>query len=365
MGLGRAWGLVCAALAAGCSYEWDGLRPLPGAALDAMTDAAIDAAQPDVSDARADAVDAPDASDAIDVVDAPDVADALDASDVADASDVSDALDAPDARDVVDVLDAPDVVDVRDVVDVLDVVDAPDVVDVRDVVDVVDVPIDLGTPDTGPMPCPGAPMTCACSTANLGGYCRPGEACMAGACVATTLHGALVITEIMNDPMAVTDDLGEWVEVYNPGATPLDLRGLRIGNSRMESATVMSTPPVVIAPMSYAVFARNGNTATNGGVTALYVYPVTAGVLNFGNSSTDAVILDLGSSATEIDRVTFDGATGSLWPRSSGRAKSLRPTSINATDNDMATNWCNAPNRWSPMMTGDYGSPGAVNPACP
>jgi hypothetical protein len=289
-----------------------------------------------------------------------------------DVTDVADLFDASDAAVEHDAFIAPDAVDARELLDVADVVDVVDVVDVRDVpatpidVGVPDVGApDVGVPDVGPTPCSSAPTTCACSTANLGGFCRPGQACVAGACVAATLQGSLVITEIMNDPMSVTDDLGEWVEVYNPGATPLDLRGLRISNSRMESVTVTSASPMLIAPMSYAVFSRNGNASSNGGVTVLYAFTVTAGVLSFGNSSTDTVVLDLGGSTIEIDRVTFDGTTGSLWPRSSGRAKSLRPTSLNATDNDQPVSWCNAPARWSPMMMGDYGSPGAPNPPCP
>jgi hypothetical protein len=70
----------------------------------------------------------------------------------------------------------------------------------------------------------------------------------------------------------------------------------------------MASSPVLIAPMSYAVLSRNGNTTTNGGVTVLYAYPVTPGVLNFGNTSTDAVILDLGASTTEIDRILPDSS---------------------------------------------------------
>lgn len=322
---------------------------MPGVTADVGRDTAVDAAvdrPPDVrADAPPDRVVPPDAG--------PDAADVMDVVDVVDVTDV---VDAPDVRDVPDVPDALAVPDVPDVLDVPDVRDVPDVMDVAP-----DLPPDV------PPACMGTTL-CPCSATNAGGYCRPGEACTGGRCAMTAggVAGSLVITELMNDPDAVTDELGEWFEVYNPGATPLDLRGVRISNSRSQSTVVMSASPVLVGPMEYAVLARNGNPATNGGVTARYVYgaTVSTNVLTFSNSSTDALILDLGSSATEIDQVRYDASTSSAWPRMMGRSKSLRATALSATANDMPASWCNAPVQWSAPAS-DYGSPGASNPPCP
>jgi Lamin Tail Domain len=353
-------------LTAGCAYDWDSLRPngavvAPDVVTDAVAeprvDVPLDRAMPDVATDMS----SPDVM-ALDVLDASDVTDASDVADASDITDVSDVLDASDVRDAADVLDAADVADASDVRDAADVSDVLDVVDVRDV---ADVPVDMGPPDMG-TPCTGPAMLCPCAPMNTGGYCRPGESCTAGRCEPGTVAGSLVITEIMNDPDSVTDEVGEWFEVYNPGATPLDLRTMRISNSRSQSTSVISTSPVVIAPRAYAVLGRNAMTATNGNVTLLYAYGTTVmtNVLTFSNASVDAVILDMGSMATEIDRVLYDGATSSLWPRATGKAKSLRPTALTITDNDMPANWCNAPTQWVSGM-GDYGSPGVANPACP
>lgn len=356
--------LALFALAAGCSYDWDSLRPNSGAATpDVLTDTPrVDATDESRTDAPTDrmtpdvAVDTPVVDAAPDVTqpDAPSI-DAADVSDASDVADVSDAMDASDARDAADVSDVTDALDASDVRDVSDVTDAP----------VDTAPPDVGPPDTGPV-CSGPAAMCPCSATNTAGYCRPGEACTAGRCEPGTVAGSLIITEIMSDPaVPIADETGEWFEVYNPGATPLDLRGLRISNSRMQSAVIEAGAPVLIAPRAYAVLGRNASTSLNGNVNVLYAYapnPMSSAVV-FSNSSVDAVIIDLGTTATEIDRVLYD-PTGSLWPHASGKSKSLRPTVLSHTDNDMAANWCNAPTQWV-AASGDYGSPGVVNPPCP
>jgi len=335
--------LVLAAFACGCGYDWDALRYDPDAFVapdrpspDAAADARADRAGPDA---------APDA--------APDVRDATpDApSDVA--ADL--AVDAP--RDAgPDALDAsPDV--------------APDVA--RDVgLDAApDVALDAASdvaPDAAPDVAPDLPpacttvgMTCPCATSNPGGYCRPGEACTGGRCVAGMLAGSLIITEIMNAPEAAADTTAEWFEVLNPGDTPLDLRTVRISDNAV-STTITGASPVLVAPRAYAVIGRSENPATNGMVTVVFAYGTTSSVPALADN--DRVVLDLGTAATEIDRVEFSVA--GMWPNSAGHSKSLRPTALSATANDMPTNWCNAPNRWAPP-TSDFGSPGAANPACP
>jgi hypothetical protein len=42
--------------------------------------------------------------------------------------------------------------------------------------------------------------------------------------------GDLLISEIMADPAAISDTRGEWIELYNPGIEPINLRGLDLGD---------------------------------------------------------------------------------------------------------------------------------------
>jgi hypothetical protein len=320
------------AATSGCAHDWDALRPYSG-----LDDASVDLAR----DTGRDRV----------------VVDLQTAPDMQTVPDVQTAADVPTPRDVV-------------VIDIMLDRSAPDTgTDVPadraiDVVTALDAgpedtgPRDIGPADLAPVPCTGAAMSCACSAINPGGYCRPGETCTGGRCLAGTLAGSLVITEVMNDPSAVADTAGEWFEVYNPGATPLDLRGLRITSMNDMGSTIpMSAEPVVLAAMGHAVFAISATTRTNGGVTVLYAYGSS---MILGNSATDSIVLDLGNAMTEIDRVVYTTA----WPRMAGRAKSLRPDMRTATANDNVVNWCDAPTQW--MAPGsDHGSPGVVNPSCP
>ncbi len=328
-------------------YDWDSLRVVQDAA---AFDARVDA-RADVRDA------APDTRD----VTAPDVA-----PDVS--VDVTPDLPADVGTDVaMDVaLDAAVDVGADVAMDVaLDVRDAS--TDVRDAsveaaMDVApDAPVDVA-PDLPVDNAPACPsgMMCPCSATNAMGYCRPGASCAGGACVQGATAGALVVTEIMNDPLA--DDLvGEWFEVHNPGATPLDLRGVRLTSANDMPHTVAGDAPIVVPPRGYFVFGRSAAQSMNGMVPVGYAY---GSAIAFNNGGADSIVLDLGTAATEIDRVAFDSAAGMGWPRMPSRAKSLRPDMINHVANDNRMNWCDAPTQWVPMVMA-WGSPGVVNPACP
>jgi hypothetical protein len=52
---------------------------------------------------------------------------------------------------------------------------------------------------------------------------------VAGPCFAFSA-GDLLISEIMADPAAISDTRGEWIELYNPGSEPINLRGLDLGD---------------------------------------------------------------------------------------------------------------------------------------
>ena len=212
---------------------------------------------------------------------------------------------------------------------------------------------DAGTPDAGTPLCAG--QTCPCSTTASAGWCVVGETCTAGACVSGTLVGALVISEIMNDPDAVADMLGEWFEVYNRSETPVDLRGVRVRGGGTEMFEIIGAGPVLVAGHGYAVLGITGDTATNGGVTLTFAY---GSAMTFGNTGTDVVTLLASDGTTVIDTVTYGTTVGSGWPVAVGRTKSLRPMIPDATTNDQGTAWCPG----GPVYgRGDFGTPGAAN----
>jgi len=163
--------------------------------------------------------------------------------------------------------------------------------------------------------------------------------------------GELVITEIMPNPAAVADNHGEWFEVYNTSADPLNLQGLEVYD--LGGATFTVGRRLVAAPHQYVVFGADGDATTNGGQRVDYVY----GTFNLANTS-DEVYLRVGT--TVIDGVGWDN--GATFPKSSGASMQLDPGQRDATANDAGEAWCDGT---QPYGAGDLGTPGAPNDVCP
>ncbi len=161
------------------------------------------------------------------------------------------------------------------------------------------------------------------------------------------LPGDVVISEIMQDPVAATDANGEWFEVYNPKTTSINLKDCKISDANSDSHTISSD--LVVPAGGYAVLGRNGNTATNGNYTPNYVYS------GFSlNNSADKIILTC--CDTEIDRVDYTGTTP--WPDPTGKSMILNNPSL---DNNLGSNWCVSTSHFG---AGDKGTPGAINDTC-
>ena len=65
--------------------------------------------------------------------------------------------------------------------------------------------------------------------------------------VETLVAGDLVITEVMQNPAAVSDSVGEWFELYNASTAPIDLRGMAVADlggeiGRLGRAVGVPTP---------------------------------------------------------------------------------------------------------------------------
>ncbi len=164
------------------------------------------------------------------------------------------------------------------------------------------------------------------------------------------LPGDLVITEVMQNPYAVSDSAGEWFEVYNGTGLDIDLNGLEVSDSSGASFIVNSS--LVAGAGAYAVFARNGNPAVNGGVNVDYVWTS----FGLGNTSDD-IILSYGG--VELDRVGWDD--GASFPDPVGASMGLSPDAIDALLNNDGSAWCESS---SIFGDGDFGTPGTVNDTC-
>lgn len=158
--------------------------------------------------------------------------------------------------------------------------------------------------------------------------------------------GTVIVSEIMYDPIAESDENGEYFELYNRGDSDIDLAGWTLRDDFNNLHTISGS--LMLKAKSYLVLARNGDTTTNGGVFADYVYD------NFflGNTK-DSVVLD-DASGKRVLRVVYENAAP--WPVTSGGvAIELKALDLDFTN---GANWQLAVNRYG---TGDKGTPGIVN----
>ncbi|MBW1809918.1 MAG: lamin tail domain-containing protein, partial [Deltaproteobacteria bacterium] len=183
-----------------------------------------------------------------------------------------------------------------------------------------------------------------------------GYACLSDSepsiCGSTAVAGAVVITEIMNNPSCVSDGDGEWLEIRNTSDLSLELRGWRLADLGTDSAILSDLP---LAAGSRAVFCRNADFNQNGGI-----YCDAEAAMVLGNSVDEIVLYD--AAGALIDQVVYDD--GATFPDPNGAAMSLDP-SADATSNDEGVNWCEAVTTISgPCQENDLGTPGEANPTC-
>jgi predicted extracellular nuclease len=152
----------------------------------------------------------------------------------------------------------------------------------------------------------------------------------------------LLISEFLADPKAVSDANGEWLELYNAGADPVNLRNWAVADLGSDHHTI--TSDLFIPPGGYLVLARNGDGASNGGAPVNYVY---SGI-TLGNGD-DALLL-VAPDGGEIDRVLWGTAAG--LPIGAG-------ISYERANLDSLAAWVSAETPW-PGSAGDKGSPGAA-----
>ncbi len=157
--------------------------------------------------------------------------------------------------------------------------------------------------------------------------------------------GELVVSEIMANPAAVDDSVGEWFEVHNRSRRVLALKGLTVEGAAGESFTVTVT--IYLPPGEAAIFARRGR-VDNGGVQADVQFGSGFGLTN----SSDAITLR--AAGVLVDGVTYDAA----WNVASGVSLSLRSAALLAGENDLPSAWCAAR---TVSVSGDKGTPRGPN----
>lgn len=176
----------------------------------------------------------------------------------------------------------------------------------------------------------------------------------AGTGLTPAAAGQLLFTEIMVDTTAAKDEVGEWVEIYNPSLLKTyDLFGCQIYDS---SNTDTIDRHVILQPGWFITLARSVDPTL--GFVPTDVYPT----VKFSNTGD---LAGLRCGVTAIDVVDFR-----TWPVPKGHSFSLNPLHYDATANDVQANWCEGSTVYNTIaedgaLLTDYGSPGVTNPACP
>ena len=152
--------------------------------------------------------------------------------------------------------------------------------------------------------------------------------------------GQLIITEIQNNPSG-DDQTREFVEIYNPGGSPLSVTGWRVQDCGGNSAMLTGS----IAPRSFYVLGASMDRDENGGFRA----QAPMGDLFLPNG--DGSVLIFNADDVLVDQVRY--GTSDPWPfRDAGHSLELVER---AADNRDGANWVEASDRYG---DGGYGTPG-------
>jgi Lamin Tail Domain/Secretion system C-terminal sorting domain len=150
--------------------------------------------------------------------------------------------------------------------------------------------------------------------------------------MAATSQAQIIISEISyNTPESGTDSL-EFIEIYNSGASAVDLNGYYItfGGASVRDSFVGST---MLAAGAYLVTAVNDSAVHN--QYGMSVYPRQWRSSGLSNSSTSIKLFN--ASRALVDSVLYTDAAP--WPTAAdGNGPSLILCNL-AADNNLATNW--------------------------
>ncbi len=164
--------------------------------------------------------------------------------------------------------------------------------------------------------------------------------------------GDLVINEIMQNPSAVDDTFGEYVEIWNTTGSSIDLNGFILRDNDSDSHVIDSANgPTVVPAGGYLVLVRNADPLVNGGISNAYPFAD----FQLSNGADEVVLED--NFGLILDEVIYDGGPG--FPDPTARSMELIPGLVDPhLANDLGANWQEGSVVYG---AGDFGTPGAVN----
>ncbi|MDH5394388.1 MAG: lamin tail domain-containing protein [Gammaproteobacteria bacterium] len=148
----------------------------------------------------------------------------------------------------------------------------------------------------------------------------------------------LYISEIMANPEAVSDSNGEWFELYNPGSELFSFNDIVLSDNDSNHHLISASDALIIQPGSYFVFGNNGDSSSNGGYSADYIYS------NFvlANSSDEIILTDTQGNSLQL------AYESGFIP--SGHSMALTSAAMTIANYDITTDFN--------YGVGDFGTPG-------
>lgn len=167
--------------------------------------------------------------------------------------------------------------------------------------------------------------------------------------------GDLVFSEMMVNPEAVEDDVGEWVELYNTSGSSIDLGSYTFRDDDVDAWILEG--PLLVGPHDYVVLCANVDIATNGGVPCdgWFYRDSTGAGLALANGVDELVLAR--PDGVEIDWLHYD----ETW-YTPGVGLGLDPGYLTGADNDDVSRWCDQVTLLEGVA--EIGTPGAVNDPC-
>lgn len=185
--------------------------------------------------------------------------------------------------------------------------------------------------------------------------------------VATALQPKLVITELMANPGGtVQDSSGEYVEVYNAGRFPVNMKGMIVNDQSGAGIGAADTIPIdfIIPAGAYRVMGRSTNLSRNGGITVDYNYAHkiggTATGLQFSNSAADYFRIRTAAGIT----VDSAGYTNASTGAAAGRSRELTNVALDNSTVD-GGNWAGATTNYESANRGTPGAPNSTSTTLP
>jgi len=168
-----------------------------------------------------------------------------------------------------------------------------------------------------------------------------------GLTLSISANAGIIINEIFQNPSAVSDNDGEWFELFNSGLTDIDINGWTFGDNGIDSQVINNGGSLVISSGGFLVLGRNADTSTNGGISVDYQYSA----LFLANGDDELILFD--DLLNEIDRVEWDG--GPAFPDPIGASMALTSISL---DNNLGSSWAT-----STLLSasGDFSTAGMCN----